>query len=103
MAAVTPSRPDGLAFAPMEVFSVGYEVPCHSAQHVPLESARSLLDADLIIFEPGLGVYETYDSYQGKPSLGHESFEVKERLQHWRRELLEAFNAGRFLVVFLSQ
>ena len=87
----------------MEIFSVGYEVPGGVAQYVPLESTISLLDADLIIFAPGLGDFETYSSYLGKPSLGeHDSFEVKERVAHWRRELLQAFSAGKFVVVFLN-
>jgi hypothetical protein len=87
----------------MEVLSVGYEVPGGSVEFVPLESSRSLLDADLVIFEPSLGEHSSRESYQGKLSLGeHESFVVKERLSHWRRELLGSFNAGKVVVLFLA-
>jgi len=67
----------------MQILSVGFEVPGGVVECVPFESSRSLLDADLIVFQPRLGAYEYDDSFQGKHSLTeHDSFEVRERLRH---------------------
>jgi hypothetical protein len=59
-----------------------------------------------VVFEPGfaLGQYAVDSHYEGKPSLSETaSFKTQERIQHWRRELLAAFNAGKFLVIFMAK
>lgn len=87
---------------PKQILSVGYDFPGGVVEHVPLASTQSLLDADIIVFEPGLGPYSAESAYQGKDSLyDTDSFEVKERVQHWRGELQAALNIGKLLVVFM--
>jgi hypothetical protein len=88
------------------ILSVGYDFPGGIVEHVKLKSEQSLLDADIIFFEPGLalGRYDADSEYKGKPSL-HESasFQAKERVQHWRRELQAAFNAGKLLIIVMAK
>ena len=72
---------------------------------MPFDSDLSLLDADVVVFKPDMsdmyGYY--YEHYQGKPSLSEDaSFELKERLDHWRRELSTALASGKTVFVFLS-
>jgi hypothetical protein len=85
-----------------QILSVGYDFPGGVVDYVELDSTQSLLDADIIVFEPGLGEYSVESTYNGKPSLyDRDSFKVKERVQHWRRELQAAINTGKFVVVFM--
>jgi hypothetical protein len=89
-----------------QILAVGYQFPGGVVDYVPLDSEQSLLDADIIVFEPGLalGEYAVESNYQGKPALYEaDSFQTRERVQHWRRELQAAFNAGKLLIIFLSK
>jgi hypothetical protein len=87
-----------------KVFSVGYSFPGNQAQMIAYHSAQTLLDADIIVFEPTFYKYQTYEYYQGKPSLSdHSSFHVKEHAAHWRSELNDAFNHGKTIIIFLSE
>jgi hypothetical protein len=86
------------------ILTVGNELPGGVAQYVALDSEQSLSDADIIIFEPGLALetFSAESSYEGKPSLYESaSFQAKERVQHWKRELETAFNAGKLIVVLM--
>jgi len=84
------------------ILTVGHELPGGVAEYVGHASERSLSDADIIVFEPGLGDYSAESTYQGKPSLYEsDSFTTKERVQHWRRELATAFNSGKLIIVFM--
>ena len=84
------------------ILTVGHELPGGVAEYVAHDSERSLSDADIIVFEPGLGDYSAESNYQGKASLYEsDSFTTKERVQHWRRELATAFNSGKLIIVFM--
>lgn len=88
------------------IFAVGIDVPSDGLKYVQFDSDTSLLDADIVVFNPDMsGMYGYgYDHYQGKPCLSdHASFELKERLDHWRRELNEATNAGKTVFVILTE
>ena len=44
------------------------------------------------------------DTYQGKPALSdYSSFQLRERLEHWRREISDAIHSGKTVVVFLPE
>lgn len=90
---------------PKNILSVGFEFPGNAAEYVPLTSDRSLLDADIIIFEPLMeSQYEYFETFQGKPRLDdHDSFQVVEDAAHWRSELKAAFEAGRTIIIYLSK
>ena len=91
--------------AKAEIMSVGERIPGDVAEYVPFNSSRSLLDADIILFEPRLD-YDTDalgSTYQGKPSLSARSHSVQTRaaIKHWRSELKHAIEAGKTIFIFL--
>ena len=64
----------------------------------------SLLDWGIILFKPEIGDFVSayYDSYQGKPSLNDtQSFQLKECREHWRREIKQAVETGKTVLVYL--
>ena len=71
----------------------------------PFDSDQSLLDADIVLYEPTLGPRTFLDAfvfseYQGKPSLSESnSFSVKGHVAHWKSELLAASNADKLIVL----
>lgn len=83
--------------------SVACEVPGGFSERVSFESRASLLEWDIILFNPSIAdSFGTYESYKGKPSLDdYRSVAVQEATQHWRRELAEALRAGKTIFVFL--
>ena len=90
--------------AKAEIMSVGTEIPGDVAEYVPFNSSRSLLDADIILFEPRLD-YDTdrlRSTYQGKPSLSdRSSVQTRAAIKHWRSELKHAIEAGKTIFIFL--
>ena len=85
------------------ILSVGVEVPGGEIERVDSHSRRSLLDADIILFSPEVPYSYTSENYLGKPCLSDDSsFQAREALAHWRRELAAAVDAGRLVVVFLN-
>src|SRR3989304_4043353 len=87
------------------VFTVGIEFPGNVGEYVRFNSDTSLLDADIIVFRPNMSdVYDFSDqSYQGKRCYGeHASFELKERIAHWRRELRNAVDSGKTVFILLT-
>src|SRR2546425_12736618 len=83
--------------------SVACEVPGGLSEFISFDSRASLLEWDIIIFNPSItDHFGHYSSYQGKPSLDeYRSVTVQEGIQHWRRELAEALRAGKTIFVFL--
>ncbi len=79
------------------IASIDCEIPGSLSKFVPFESLTSLLDWDIIMFNPSITEFTiSYDSYQGKPSLSADrSFRLKEASDHWKRELSEASSLER--------
>jgi len=90
---------------PKKVISVGFEFPGNAAEYIPFNSDRSLLDADIIVFQPAMrSQYSAYDSYKGKPLFDeHDSFKAVEDASHWLSELKNAFDAGKTIIIYLSK
>lgn len=85
------------------ILSVGFEVPGGEVEQVELLSDRSLLDADIILFQPEIPSTHGEDTYQGKRCLSDDgSFRMREAIAHWRRELSAAADAGKLVVVLLA-
>ena len=86
------------------VVSVGCDIPGGLAEYIAFDSKASLLDWDIILFNPNIKSYlSTFQTYQGKPSLNDDvSFRLRDAVQHWRRELAEASQAGKTVFVLLS-
>jgi hypothetical protein len=88
-----------------KIISVGFEIPGGVAESVSLRSNRSLLDADIVVFSPQMGgEYYISHSHQGKPRLGEsDSYKVVGDAAHWRSELQMAFNAGKTIIIYLTE
>ncbi len=85
-----------------QIFTVGFELPGEEFEYVKFESDQTLLDADIVLFEPTLGDYTTARMYNGKAVLGeHSSFRTTEQLGHWRAEIASAVDAGKLVIAFL--
>lgn len=92
--------------AKADIFCVGVDLPGEEFEYIPFNSGMSLLDADIVVFEPTLD-YRTdplNPTYQGKPSLSAESsVETRQSISHWHSELRTAFEAGRTIFVLLTK
>lgn len=86
------------------IFTVGFDLPTDNFQYKNFHSHASLLDADIILFEPKL-VYKTDypETFNGKPSLSEtSSIKCTESIKHWREELKTAFDNGKTIFIFMS-
>ncbi len=88
------------------IFTVGFQLPTKDIfQYQSFHSNASLLDADIILFEPNL-VYQTdyiNPTFQGKPSLSEaSSTQCLEAIKHWREELKMAFESGKTIIIFMK-
>lgn len=85
---------------------MGLEWPIDEVTEISLSDHISLLDADIIVFNPDISDYIHYygrEEYLGKPCLDDgNSFALKEALDHWKREIKEAYEAGKTIFVFLN-
>jgi hypothetical protein len=87
-----------------KILTVGLELASDNAVMEGFDSKVSLLDWDLTFFRPDIpnGIYSV-DYYKGKPSLGDTaSFLLKEKCEHWRREIKQAVDSGKNVFIFLS-
>jgi len=87
------------------ILSVGFELASNDVQYCDFQSDKSLLDWDIVLFKPDINGYILTCSadYQGKPNLSDSnSFQLKERCDHWRREIKDAVEIGKTVVIFLS-
>jgi hypothetical protein len=67
-------------------------------------SDRSLLDADIVLFQPGFGEFSPTETYHGEDLFSHTSSpRLIKILQHWKSELTSAVDAGKLVVVFLAK
>lgn len=89
--------------AKRKILSVNFTLLGDEAEEISHDSGRSLLDGDIIIYEPLVGYYTTH-KYQGKPSFGEfDSFKIREEALHWHQQLLIASEAGKTIFVFLNK
>ena len=90
--------------AKKKIFSIGFDFPSNSAEYFPFRSDRSLLDADIIVFEPDISCYTSNEYFQGKPLLTEsDSFKLVEDSSRWLSELKTAFDSGKTIFIFLSK
>ncbi len=88
-----------------KILTIGIELASAATTYTSFRSKLSLLDWDIILFKPQIGSLFSYkDSYKGKPNLTDgSSFELKECCEHWRREIKEAFESGKTVIVYLPE
>lgn len=86
------------------ILTVGLELASSATTFAPFRSKTSLLDWDIFLFRPQISefLHNYYETYQGKPCFTDSaSFEAKECCEHWRREIKQAVEAGKTIIVFL--
>lgn len=87
-----------------KILTVGLELASSDSQYANFRSKMSLLDWDIVLFKPLIEEFISGygDDYQGKPCLSDSSsFHLKECCEHWRREIKQAVETGKIVVVFL--
>ncbi len=90
--------------AKKRIFSIGFSFPGDSAEYVDFSSDQSLLDADIIVYAPSLGDYDSSEFFEGKPCLSESSsFHVRQQILHWGTELRDAVQAGKVVIVYLAR
>lgn len=87
------------------IFTVDFDLPTSDFQYKSFHSNASLLDADIVLFEPKL----TYDldfpnhHYNGKPNLSDESStKCAYSMKHWNTEIKTAYESGKTIFIFLT-
>lgn len=87
-----------------KILTVGLELASDDVANEEFTSRTSLLDWDIVLFKPLIGEFVSYtDQYKGKPSLSDSlSFQLKEACEHWRREIKQAVETGKTIIVFLA-
>jgi hypothetical protein len=90
--------------AQKKIISVGLDIASDDVEYCDFDSDISLLDWDIILFKPVIHRFQSYaESFQGKPSLSDSmSFLLKERSEHWRREINDAVDSGKTVIVYLT-
>ncbi len=88
-----------------KILSVECELAIDDVVFCAFDSDTSLLDWDIILFKPLINDFVTSDhTFQGKPSLSDSwSFSLKERSDHWHREIKDAVESGKTVIVFLAE
>jgi hypothetical protein len=86
------------------ILTIGLGLASPDTKYESFRSRVSLLDWDIILFRPLInefwGAY--VDNYQGKPSLDDSSsFQLKDACEHWRREIKQAVETGKTVIVYL--
>lgn len=88
-----------------KILTIGLDLATDDAVSMNFVGNPSLLDWDIILFKPEIDEFLQYsDNYQGKPSLNEsKSFKLKECCEHWRREIKQAVETGKTVLVFLPK
>lgn len=88
-----------------KLVSIGFYIPGADIETTSLRSKVSLLDYDIAIINPDIYNFYGYSEDDlGKPCLDDShSFSLKEHLEHWRREILEAIKAGKNVFFMLNK
>jgi len=88
------------------ILAVGVKLASEEVKHEDFSAKLSLLDWDIIIFKPDIGdfLYHQRDEHLGKTCLDDSaSFQLKEACSHWRREIRQAFDSGKTILIFLPE
>jgi hypothetical protein len=88
-----------------KILTVGLQLASANIEHVDFQSKTSLLDWDIILLKADIkGDFFSARTFEGKPSLSDDqSFKLKECCEHWRREIKQALEADKTIIVFLTE
>jgi hypothetical protein len=87
-----------------KILSIGLALASDDVAREDFASRTSLLDWDIVLFKPEISEFISYaDQYKGKPSLSDSrSFQLIEACEHWRREIKQAIESDKTVIVFLT-
>jgi hypothetical protein len=88
--------------AKRRIFAVGFDLPGDEFEYIRFDSDQTLLDADIVLFQPTLGDHYGMETFNGRMLLSeHSSFAAKRQIDHWNSEIVAAVNAGKLVIVYL--
>ena len=88
-----------------KILTIGFELASSESTYAEFHSKLSLLDWDIVLIKPQISqfLHNYYETHQGKPCFNDTaSFEAKECCEHWRREIKQAIDTGKTVIVYLS-
>jgi hypothetical protein len=89
------------------IMSVGFQVPGNVVRCVPFKSSQSLLDADVVLFQPDIHQYSASfadPEYAGRKLISQsDSARLVDDISHWRSELRTAAECGKTVVVLMAR
>ena len=87
-----------------KIITIGYEIPGGILESSAFSSNQSILDADIVVFEPDFDDYNLEHSYRGKPLYVRDvALKLQEDSQYWEKELDTALRAGKTVFVFFKE
>ena len=88
-----------------KILTVGFSICSEDVECVDFMSNRSLLDGDIILFRPKIKNFiASFSVREGKIQLPDEtSFKLRKQISHWKREIKEACNNGKLVIVYLTE
>lgn len=92
--------------AKKKILTIGFSLYGDDAEYCDFNSETSLLDWDIILIQPDISNYlfRGEDYFQGKKCLSdNDSFTLKSKTEHWKREIKTAMDHGKLVVVFLDK
>ncbi|MGY5394945.1 hypothetical protein [Acinetobacter sp. NigerLNRRAM0016] len=92
--------------AKKKILTIGFSLYGEDTEYCEFGSETSLLDWDIILIQPDISDYlfRGGDYFQGKKSLSdYDSFTLKSKTEHWKREIKTAMDHGKLVVVFLDK
>ena len=88
------------------IATVGFSICSKDVDDVDFMSNQSLLDYDIILLRPKIDSFITSSSsnWLGKPCLSEDmASKIKEQIRHWQREIKEAVNNNKLVIVYLTE
>ncbi|OBY72580.1 hypothetical protein [Acinetobacter gyllenbergii] len=91
--------------AKKKILTIGFFLYGDDSEYCEYSSENSLLDWDIILIKPDISDYSFRgnDYFKGKKSLSdHDSFILKSKTEHWKREIKTAVDHGKLVILFLN-
>lgn len=87
-----------------QIFSVGYDFPGDEVENIEFLSDHSLLEADIVIYQPSFKNCHYKTDHEAKPWLTDKfSIIVHKKLKHWFSQMKTIVEAGKVVIVFLAK
>lgn len=89
-----------------KILTIGIDIASDNAAYASFDSNISFLEWDIIIFFPDISSYYrlTDATFKDKPALSESYYlKLKEQAAHWRREILNAFNSNKTIIIILNE